>query len=67
MSQAKRAAEIMDAKYGKGWRDRPMLRSPEWARAWQEAGGMKLPEATGKSTADNQDTASAQHNGTSHE
>uniref|UniRef100_A0AB74ULU1 Uncharacterized protein n=1 Tax=Caulobacter phage S2L TaxID=3348356 RepID=A0AB74ULU1_9VIRU len=28
----------MDARYGEAWRHRPMLRSPEWAQAWEEAG-----------------------------
>jgi len=33
----KRAADIMDQRFGVGWRNRPMLRSPEYIRAWQEA------------------------------
>lgn len=36
--QSQLAAEIMDRRFGPGWRDLPMLRSPEWAAAWREAG-----------------------------
>lgn len=34
---ARRARKIMDDRYGVGWRNLPLLRSPEYAAAWHEA------------------------------
>ncbi|AFU86665.1 hypothetical protein D869_gp249 [Caulobacter phage CcrRogue] len=43
-TQTSRATKIMDDRYGPGWRNLPLLRSPEWARAWEEAGPDEGPD-----------------------